>query len=326
MADVFEVQDEIARKIAEALRVTLSPQEQQALAAKPTENLQAYDLYLRGKSFVRRLTRQDLEFALQMFENAAALDPRFALAHAAIALTCAQYNQHFDRSPAWIERGKSASQRASSLGGDSPEIQVAEAWILYAEGKYDEAVRAVRGAISRKADVEGAYYLLGRALFAAGDYQAVVDMTEAAIGASPEDYNVYVPIENALGALGKKDALHNVVLQRIQVLESHLKKVPEDARGRTLLATDYTHVARVDDALREASLAMALRPNDAMVMYNVACVFGQLEKKPEALEALRKAKEAGWKDGTWARRDPDLAILHDDPDFEKLYPRGASGE
>jgi serine/threonine protein kinase len=59
MADVFEVQDEIARKIASALRITLSPQEQQELAARPTENLQAYDLYLRGKSYARRLTRQD---------------------------------------------------------------------------------------------------------------------------------------------------------------------------------------------------------------------------------------------------------------------------
>ena len=63
MQDIFEVQDEIARKIAEALRITLTPQEQEALAAKPTENLQAYDLYLRGKSYARRWTRQDLEFA-----------------------------------------------------------------------------------------------------------------------------------------------------------------------------------------------------------------------------------------------------------------------
>src|ERR1700730_425706 len=70
MKDVFEMQDEIARKIAEALRVTLSPQELEALAVKPTENLQAYDLYLRGKRYARRQTRQDLEFSLQMFENA----------------------------------------------------------------------------------------------------------------------------------------------------------------------------------------------------------------------------------------------------------------
>jgi non-specific serine/threonine protein kinase len=319
MADVFEVQDEIARKIAAALRVQLSPQEQAALAAKPTDNLQAYDLYLRGKSYARRLTRQDLEFALQMFENAAALDPRFALAHAAIALTCAQYNQHFDRAPAWIERGKAASQKASALGSDSPDVQVAEAWILYAEGKYDEAVRRVREAIARKGDAEGAYYLLGRALFAAGKYQEVVDLADTAIATSGEDYNIYVPINNALGALGKKEALRNSVLQRIQVLETHLKKVPEDARGRTLLATDYAHLDRAEDAMREAQLAMALRPNDGLVLYNVACLFGLLGKKPETLDALRKAWEAGWKDGTWARRDPDLAILHGDPEFEKLY-------
>src|SRR5208283_4173689 len=88
MKDVFEVQDEIARKIAEALRVTLSPQELEALAVKPTENLQAYDLYLRGKRYARRQTRQDLEFALQMFENAVTMDPSFALAYAACAGAC----------------------------------------------------------------------------------------------------------------------------------------------------------------------------------------------------------------------------------------------
>jgi non-specific serine/threonine protein kinase len=325
MADVFEVQDEIARKIAEALRIQLSPQEQQALAARPTDNLQAYDLFLRGKSYARRLTRQDLEFALQMFENAVALDSRFALAHAAIANSCALYNQHFDRAPAWIERAKAASQRASAIDRDSPDVRVAEAWILYAEGKYDEAVPRVREALSRKSDAEGAYYLLGRALFTAGKYQEVVDLAEAAIAASGEDYNIYVPIHNALGALGKKEALRNAVLQRIQVLEGHLKKFPEDARGRTLLATDYAHVQRVEDAMREANLAMALRPDDAMVMYNVACVFGQLGRREETLDALRKTSAAGWEDAPWARRDPDLAIVHGDPEFDKLFPPGPDG-
>ena len=91
MKDVFEVQDEMARKIAEALRVTLSPEELEAMAVKPTENLQAYDLYLRGKSYARRQTRQDLEFALQMFENGVAIDPSFALAYAASANACAMF-------------------------------------------------------------------------------------------------------------------------------------------------------------------------------------------------------------------------------------------
>jgi tetratricopeptide (TPR) repeat protein len=255
-----------------------------------------------------------------MFENAVALDGSFALAYAAIANVSAQYHQHFEHTPAWIERAKSASQRASMLGEAVPEILVAEAWLFYAEAKYDEAIHRVGQAIERKPDVEGGYYLLGRALFAAGKYQQVADISEAAVAAAGEDYNIYVPIINALGALGKTEARRNYILQRIQVLEEHLKKVPEDARGRTLLASDYAKLGRVDDALREAHLAMALRPDESTVMYNVACVFCQLEKKPEGLEALRKAWNAGFRDPSWARRDPALTILHDDPEFEKLYP------
>ncbi len=325
MADVFEVQDEIARKIAEALRVQLSPQEQEALARKPTENLQAYDLYLRGKSFARRVTRQDTEFALQMFESAVAMDSGFALAHAAIANACAQYFYRSERAPTWIARAKAASQRASALGGDSPEIQVAEAWILYAEGSFDEAILRVRQVIERKPDCEGAYYLLGRALFGAGRYQEIADMAEAAIAASGEDYNVYVPIYNAQGALGKKEACDSIRQREMLALERHLKTVPEDARARVLLAADYAALGRADEAMREMNLALALRSNETTVLYNAACVYCQLGQKAEALEALRRAAGAGFKDPDWARRDPDLALLHGDPEFERLYPASTAG-
>ena len=63
-----------------------------------------------------------------------------------------------------------------------------------------------------------------------------------------------------------------------------------------------------------------------MVLYNVACVFCQLKKTDEALDALKKAWEAGFKDALWARRDPDLAILHGHAEFERLYPTGAAEE
>jgi non-specific serine/threonine protein kinase len=325
MADVFEVQDEIARRIAEALRVQLSPQEQEALARKPTENLQAYDLYLRGKSFARRGTRQDTEFALQMFESAVTMDAGFALAHAAIAIACAQYYYRSERAEPWIARAKAASRRASALGGDAPEIQVAEAWVLYAEGDLDEAIRRVRQAIERKPDCEGAYYLLGRALFGAGRYQEVADIAEAAIAAAGEDYNVYVPINNAFGALGKKDACDSIRQREMLAMERHLKTVPEDARAHVLLAADYATLGRAEEALREMNLAMALRSNETTVLYNAACVYCQLGKKPEALEALRHAAQGGFKDHAWARRDPDLALLHGDPEFEELYPPGTAG-
>ena len=323
MKDVFEVQDEIARKIAEALRITLSPQEQEALAAKPTEDLQAYDLYLRGRNYARRLSRQDLEFALQMFENAVAIDPDFALAHAALANVCAQYHYHFDRASRWIDRAVEATRRATALDKNVPEVQVAEAWVFYVEGKYAEAVERVRQAIERKPDAEGAYYLLGRALFASGRYQELVNVADEAMAHTGEDYNTYVPIRNALGSLGKKDAYVNHSQREMQMYEAHLKKVPEDARARTLLAGDYVVLERNEEAIRELNLAMTLRPDDAMVTYNVACVFGQLGKEGESMAALKKAWEAGFRDPNWARHDPDLEILRGNPEFERLFPSGA---
>jgi serine/threonine protein kinase/Flp pilus assembly protein TadD len=324
MQDIFEVQDEIARKITEALRVTLSPQEQAALAAKPTDNLQAYDLFLRGKSYARRLTRQDLEFALQMFESAVAMDPRFALAHAAIAKVCAEYHFNFQRDATWIGKAMAASQRAVALMPDLPEVQIANAWVLYAGNQYEDAIRTAYQAIGRKRDCEGAYYLLGRAMFAAGRFLEATNMAEEAIAASGEDYNVYVPIMNSLSALGKVEVRRNLMLRYSQALEKHLKPVPEDARARVLLAGTYAELGRPDDAMREANLALALRPNEATVLYNLACVFCLMQRKAEGLETIRKAWQAGFRESDWARRDADLSLLHGDPEFDKLYPPTAS--
>ena len=320
MADVFAVQDEIARNIAEALRVTLSPQEQEAIAAKPTANLQAYDLYLRGRSYARRHTRQDLEFALQMLENAVSLDPEFALAHASISNVCAQYHYNYERKKVWLDRSRDASRKAIALQPHLPEVKVAQAWILYTQAQYEEAAHVAQEAVERKRDTEGAYYLMLRALFAAGRYQDVAAVADAALEASGTDYNVYVPITNALGALGKKEALDNMRQREILALEAHLRTVPEDARARSVLAGDYAAMNRVEEAVREANLSITLRPNEATVLYNAACVFCQIERKDDAIAALRKAWEAGFIDPDWVRRDPDLALLHGDPEFERLYP------
>ncbi|MEO7659459.1 MAG: protein kinase [Pyrinomonadaceae bacterium] len=320
MADVFEVQDEIASKIAAALRITLSPQEQQALAAKPTENLQAYDLYLRGRNYARRVGRQDMQFALQMYENAVALDEDFALAHAGLANLCAQYYYHYERQQQWIDRAIAATRKASANGNDAPEIRLAESWVEFAEGRYDAAVDKVRTALERDPDLDGGYYLLGRALFEAGRYQDIAEIMEDALAHAGENYNTTIPIHNALGALGKKEALKNFIHREIAVFEEHLKKVPEDARARVLLASDYAMQGRLEDAKREADMAIALRPDDTMILYNTACVFCAMNNPKDAMVALKKSWEGGNRNSAWTRQDPDLAILHGDPEFERLYP------
>ena len=320
MQDMFELQDEIARKIAEALRVTLSPQEQAELAAKPTENLRAYDFYLRGRSYARRESRQELELAREMFESAAALDPRFALAYAAVANVSALHYYRYGHEQAWIDGAKAAATRAAALQPHLPEADIARAWVCYADRQYAEAVRLARGALDRKPDCEGGYYLLGRALFSVGRFHEIAEIAEAAVQMAGEDYNIYTPILNALGALGKIDLLRHWRLRRVQVLETHLRKVPEDVRARVMLSIDYGSLDRVDDALREVNLAVGFRPDDASVLYNAACAFCLLKRKPEALAALRKSRDAGFRDSDWARRDPDLALVHGDPEFERLYP------
>ena len=320
MQDIFELQDEIARKIAEALRVTLSPQEQAELAAKPTSNLQAYDLYLRGKSYARREARQDLELAREMFESAALLDPQFALAYAAVANACALHYYRYGHGQVWMDRAKAAASRAAALQPNLPEADVARAWVCYADKQYDEAVRLARAALERKPDCEGGYYVLGRAMFSMGRFHEIVEMAESAVRMTGDDYNMYTPILNALGALGKTDLLRHWRQRRVEVFERHLRTVPEDVRARVMLAGDYGSLERVDDALREVNLAVSFRPDDASVLYNAACAFCMLKKKPEALDALAKAHTAGFRDPDWARRDPDLTLLHGEPEFEQLYP------
>jgi non-specific serine/threonine protein kinase len=219
-----------------------------------------------------------------------------------------------------MERAQAAAERATALGPGLPEVAVAQAWVLYAGGHLDDAINIVKQAIARKADCEGGYYLLGRALFSTGRYQELADMADRAIEASGEDYNVFSPIQNALGALGKPEALKHMRLRRTQAIEAHLRKVPEDVRARMMLGIDYAVAGRRDDAMREVNIATMLRPDEAMVLYNAACAYCTMDMIHEAIEALRKAWDAGYRDAVWTRRDPDLLKLHGHPEFERLYP------
>lgn len=115
--------------------------------------------------------------------------------------------------------------------------------------------------------------------------------------------------------------------RRMAAFENHLKQVPQDARACILLGSDYAAFAHPDDALRELNLAVTLRANEASILYNAACLYRSLPKKTEAWDALRKAWEAEFRDAVWARRDPDLVILHGDPEFNRHYPeRSASAQ
>lgn len=318
LKDVFEVQEEIARNIAQALRITLSPREEKAIGRKPTENTQAYDFYLRGRGYARRLTRQDLEFAMQMFRQATAADADFALAHAGLGYVCGLYYYWYQRDPQWIEKGLSACHRALELDPDSAEVLVARATMFEAQRKYDQAIEYARRALERQRDCEGAYLVLGRAWFASDRWQEAAAMADRAVEVSGDDYNVYIPYRNALECLGQHEHSRKLMERQSVVLRKQLELVPEDVRARILLASNHASLGEEEAATRELQLAVALRPNDANILYNAACVYGIMQKKAEGLAMLKKAKEVGFPNLDWAARDPDLTCLHGEPEFLRL--------
>jgi non-specific serine/threonine protein kinase len=319
MKDIFEVQEDIARSIAQALRISLSADEEHTINLKPTENLQAYDFFLRGRNYTRR---QNREFALQMFEHALQLDPNFGLAHAGIANICGMQFYLQDRDPRWIERGIAAVNRAFDLDHQLPEAFVARARISYAQEKYDEAAEYARMAIARKPDCESSWDMLGRALFASDRWQEAADLVERALEANGDDYNVYVPYGNALMALGRRDAARTLNERSVRVLEHQIEQVPEDTRARILLACRYAELGRRNEAIRELEKVLVSGSTDPHTIYNVGCTYSLLNMQEEALIALKRAAEAGFSEWDLAARDSDLACLRDEPEFKRLLGRG----
>jgi serine/threonine protein kinase/predicted Zn-dependent protease len=319
LEDVFAIQEEIARSIAQALRITLTPQEEKIIAHKPTENAQAYDFYLRGRSYTRR---ENVDYALQMFERAIQLDSNFALAHAGIANLCGLIYEIREQNQNWIERGLAACDRAVALAPDLPEVLVARARLFYAQKKFEEAALLAKRAIERKPDCDGSWNILGRAYFASGRNEEAAALTDRALEANGDDYNTFIPYHQCLQALGWKKEADRVREAQTKVLRQQLELVPEDVRARILLANSLASFGQAEESVRHLQTAVALRPGDPNILYNAACTYGILERKIEALETLKKALAAGYGNRHWAAKDSDLNCLHDDPEFQKLVGLG----
>jgi len=316
LEDVFAIQEEIARSIAQALRITLTPQEEKTIARKPTENPQAYDFYLRGRSYTRR---ENIEYALQMFEQAIQLDPNFALAHAGIADLCGLNYEIREQNQKWIDRGLAACDRATALAPDLPEVLVAHARLFYAQRKYAEAALLAQRAIERKPDCDGLWNILGRAYFASGKFEEAAALADRAMEYNGDDYNTYISYDQSLERLGRKKEAEAVRDRMTKVLRQQLERVPEDVRARILLATNLAYYGQdADEAIRHLKTAVALRPNDPNTLYNAACTYGVLGRKSEALETIQRTFAAGYGNTNWAANDSDLECLHDEPEFRKL--------
>lgn len=141
--EIFRVQSDIAQKVVRALDVTLLDPQRRAVEAVPTRNVEAYDYYLRGNDYMKRgLEARYAHAAVQMYERAVELDPRFALAYARLArINSRIYWFYYDRSEDRLARAKRAVDRALELELDLPHVHLAVGaylWLCYLD--YDRAL------------------------------------------------------------------------------------------------------------------------------------------------------------------------------------------
>jgi serine/threonine protein kinase/cytochrome c-type biogenesis protein CcmH/NrfG len=315
MEDVFAIQEEISLSIAKALEITLSPQETKVIAKKPTANPQAYDFYLRGRNYLRQ---RQFEYALAMYQEAVKLDPSFPLAFAGIAHVWGGMHEFRNQDPEYVVKGLEACTQAERLAPDLPEVLSARARILYAQHHYTEAIQLALQAVSEQPECEGAHDVLGRAYFASGRYEDAARLAESAMEIVSNDYNALIPLINSFERLGRMADAERLRRREMEVLQDQLQHFPDDVRARVLLAADLATAGDAGGAVMHVKIAVAMRPTDANVLYNAACTYGLLGLKADAMDTFRRSVEAGYSNADWCRQDPDLKILHDDPEFLKL--------
>ncbi len=142
LSGIFQIQTDIAERVAAALQVTLLGAEREALEAEPTENLEAYDYYLRGIDYYRRgFLEREIRLGIHMFERAVELDPTFALAHAWLGFEhTGMYHLFYDRSAERLAEARAALDEALRLEPELPEAHLMFCFYYWTLLEHDRAL------------------------------------------------------------------------------------------------------------------------------------------------------------------------------------------
>ena len=187
-ADLFAIQSEIATSVAEALRVTLSSDEQRRLATAPTQNLAAVETYFLGKQLLERRTRESLFAAVEYFQQVIELDPDFALGHSGLAdayFLLPEYVPDMDWQLTW-EKSEAAAKRALALDPELAEGLTSMGWnrlIHYYD--WEEAETLLRRALQIQSNNTGTLHWLSHVLSWQGEHDEALALARRAVEVDP---------------------------------------------------------------------------------------------------------------------------------------------
>src|SRR5580704_12049099 len=318
LKDVFEVQDEIARSISQALRIKLSPQEEKAIARKQTDNPQAYDYYLRGRQFFHQFRKKGFDFARQMFARAIVIDPQYARAYAGVADCCSFLYMYWDSSEDNLNEAEAASRKALELDPELAEAHAACGLAFALKRDFALAQKEFEAAIRLDPKLYEAYYFYARTSFQAGNLARAAELYEQAAKLNPDDYQAVSLLVGVYHGLGRPVEAAATEKRALQLVEKYSENHPDGARALYLGATIFARIGEHAKGYEWARRAIAIDPEETSILYNVACVYALLGKTEDALASLGKVMEHGTFYKNWAAKDSDLDSLRADPRFHAL--------
>ena len=316
--DIFAIQDEITKAIVEQLKVRLVPAEQKALAQAPTDNVEAYTHYLRGRQFFHNSTKWFLGLARQMFERAITLDPMYARAYAGLAICDTRLVGWFGM-PIPAEQILATAGKAIALAPDLPEAHAARGEALSGMGRLAEAEEEFEKALALDPNHFEANLFYGRHWHRIGKGERGIDYFIRATEIQPDDYQAPLLLDQTLRAIGRGPEGEPYARMGLKRAEEALRRHPESSRPAQLAAATLASMGEAEQAKQWMSRALAIDPDDTHIQYNAACMWSQLGESDKALDLLQRwASHVGPENKDWLQHDPDFDPLRDHPRYAKI--------
>jgi adenylate cyclase len=319
LTDIFAIQDEITHAIVEQLKVKLLPQERKVIGQAPTDNVEAYTYYLRGRQFLRRESKSYYQLARRMFAKAVELDPLYARAYAGIA-DCDSFlflQYHVD---VGIDSILATSAKALDLEEGLAEAHASRGLALSLGQRYGEATAEFEQAIALDPNSFEAHYFYARACFGQGKLERAAELFERAAEIKPDDYQSLCLVIQIYRSLSRDQDSESAARRGIERAETELILHPENPRPACLGAAALATLGETDRAKEWVSRALAIDPDDVLTQYNAACVYtslGDVERAFDLLERLLPHAGHELRRG-WIKHDSSLDPLRSHPRYQKI--------
>jgi serine/threonine protein kinase/tetratricopeptide (TPR) repeat protein len=287
-ADLFSIQDAVCESIAEALKLGISSDVRDQIARPPTTNIDAFEFYARGRAFLeRRDVKENIDYAIQVFEEAVSLDKSFALAYAGLGEAYWQkYQITYDS--AWIDAAISASDHALVLDANQAQVHISLGIIYHGTGKIESAVQAFERAVELQPASDDAYKWLGRCFQQKGDIEGAIRYFKKAIALRPgywENYSLLGVCYYSFSQYG--DAAEQ--FRRVIAMQ------PDNYHGYDNLGGIYCFLGLYEEAVMMHRRAIEIYPNGVSYA-NLGTDYFYLARYEEAIEAYRAALELNPRD------------------------------